>query len=177
MALLTDIEIKEAIKSGEIELDPFDEEKCLQGSSYDMRLGKKGIVTKSVTLEDLKGKVQREEIKEINIEKEESINIPGGCPCLPEDILNLRIPRTNIVGYREHDDNLLFGISSPNSRAEFLIPTLHQFEERQLQYIEIPLFACAPALVMLTPQVIFALVPEDGLEPNSDRIRGTPFHG
>lgn len=77
MALLTDIEIREAMKSQEIQIDPF-EEKCLNGSSYDLRIGKKGICSKAVTLSELKGKVQREVIKEINIEKEESISIPGG---------------------------------------------------------------------------------------------------
>jgi|GEM_PF-673782 len=78
MALLTDIEIKEAMEHREISIDPFDEDKCLKGSSYDLRLGKKGIISKSVTLEQLKTKIKKEEIKEINIEKEESINIPGG---------------------------------------------------------------------------------------------------
>ena len=33
MALLADIEIKEAMQRGEIEIDPFDEEKCLRSSS------------------------------------------------------------------------------------------------------------------------------------------------
>lgn len=93
MALLTDIEIKEAIKSGEIELDPFGEEKCLQGSSYDMRLGKRGIVTKSITLEGLKGKIEREEIKEINIEKEESINIPGGAFALVSTLERVKLSK------------------------------------------------------------------------------------
>lgn len=93
MALLTDIEIKEAIQSGEIEIDPLDEEKCLQGSSYDMRLGKRGIVTRSVTLEDLKGKIQREEIKEINIEKEESINIPGGSFALVSTLERIKLSK------------------------------------------------------------------------------------
>ncbi len=93
MALLTDIEIKEAIKGGEIEIDPFDEEKCLKGSSYDLRLGKRGIVTRSVTLEEVKGKIQREEIKEINIEKEESISIPGGAFALVSTLERVRLSK------------------------------------------------------------------------------------
>jgi len=93
MALLTDIEIKEAIEHGEIEIDPFDEKKCLKGTSYDMRLGKKGIVTRSVSLEELKGKIQREEVKEINIEKEESISIPGGAFALVNTLERIKLPQ------------------------------------------------------------------------------------
>ena len=77
MALLTDIEIKEARKNKEIDIDPFEEEKCLKGSSYDLRLGQRGIISRSVTLEQLKTKIRAEEVKEINIEKEESVSIPG----------------------------------------------------------------------------------------------------
>ena len=77
MALLTDIEIKEALKSGDVEIDPF-EERYLKGSSYDLRIGRRGMVSKAITIDELKGKIQREEIKETNIEREESISIPGG---------------------------------------------------------------------------------------------------
>jgi deoxycytidine triphosphate deaminase len=90
MALLTDIEIKDAINRGEIEIEPF-EEKCLKGCSYDLRLGKRGIVTRSVTLEELKGKIQREEVKEINIEKEESVSIPGGAFALVNTLERIKI--------------------------------------------------------------------------------------
>ncbi len=91
MALLADIEIKEAMQRGEIEIDPFDEEKCLRSSSYDMRLGKRGIVSRSITLEELKGKIQREEIKEINIEKDESISIPGGAFALVNTLERIKL--------------------------------------------------------------------------------------
>jgi deoxycytidine triphosphate deaminase len=77
MALLTDIEIREAISKGEVEIEPF-EERCLKGSSYDLRLGKRGIISRSITLDQLKTKIQSEEIKEIHIDKEESLSIPGG---------------------------------------------------------------------------------------------------
>lgn len=93
MALLTDIEIKEAIERREIEINPFDEEKCLKGSSYDFRLGKKGIVTRSVSLEELKGKIQREEVKEINIEKEESISVPGGAFALVNTLERIKLSK------------------------------------------------------------------------------------
>ena len=39
MALLADIEIKQAIESGEIQIDPFNEIECLQPASYDVRIG------------------------------------------------------------------------------------------------------------------------------------------
>ena len=91
MALLTDGEIKEAIEKGDLEIDPFDEEHCLQPASYDIRLGKKAIVTKSVSLEELKGKVQKEEVKELNVEKEESITIPGGAFGLVSTLERIRL--------------------------------------------------------------------------------------
>ena len=77
MALLTDIEISEAMQRGEIGIEPFDED-CLKGSSYDLRLGKNAIISKSITLEELKIKIDKEEVKPINVEREESITIPGG---------------------------------------------------------------------------------------------------
>jgi deoxycytidine triphosphate deaminase len=91
MALLTDMEIKEARDNGEIDIIPFDENKCLQGSSYDFRVGKRGIVSKSVTLDQLKTKIQQEEVKEINIEKEESITIPGGAFALINTLETIKL--------------------------------------------------------------------------------------
>jgi deoxycytidine triphosphate deaminase len=54
MALLTDTEIKKAIEDGEVEIEPFDEENCLQPASYDMRVGERAIVAKSISLEELR---------------------------------------------------------------------------------------------------------------------------
>ena len=45
MAILTDSEIKEAIEKDELEIDPLDVEHGLQPASYDMRLGKRAIIT------------------------------------------------------------------------------------------------------------------------------------
>jgi deoxycytidine triphosphate deaminase len=91
MAILTDGEIKEAIAKGEVEIGPFDEEHGLQPASYDMRLGKRAIITKSVSLEELRGKVQKEEVKEVNVEKEESITIPGGAFALVSTLERIRL--------------------------------------------------------------------------------------
>ena len=104
MALLTDIEIIEARRQGEIEIDPFDEDNSLKGASYDLRLGKKGIVSKSITLEQLKAKVKAEEVKEINIEKEESISIPGGAFALinTQERIKLSPQHAGHIGMRSY---------------------------------------------------------------------------
>jgi len=90
VALLTDIEITEARESGDIELDPFSD-KCLKGSSYSLRLGKKGIISKAVTLEELRGKIEKEQVKELNIEKEDSISIPGGAFALVNTLERVKL--------------------------------------------------------------------------------------
>jgi dCTP deaminase len=97
MALLTDAEIKEALKKDGLEIDPFDDE-SLQAASYDMKLGKKAIITRTVSLEELKGKVQREDVKEINVDKEESITIPGGAFALVSTLERIKLP-TNFAGH------------------------------------------------------------------------------
>ncbi|MBW2984500.1 dCTP deaminase [Candidatus Woesearchaeota archaeon] len=78
MALLTDNEIKEAIKTKGIEIAPFDGEHCLQPASYDLRVGKRAIITKSMGLEELKKKVEKEESTEIDVEKAGSMTVPAG---------------------------------------------------------------------------------------------------
>ena len=82
MSLLADIEIKEAIEKKDIVIENFDEEKCLQPASYDMRVGKRVIISRSRTLEDFKEKIKEEQPKEIDLEKEGSITIPAGAFCL-----------------------------------------------------------------------------------------------
>jgi len=78
MTLLTRNEIQEAIKDGEIEIDPFDEQECLQPASYDMRVGNRAIVAKSLTLEELRKRVDRDVVKELQVDQERSIGIPAG---------------------------------------------------------------------------------------------------
>lgn len=82
MSLLTDGEIKQAIQDGEIQIDPFDEKRCLQPASYDMRLGRWALLGRAVTIESFKKKVKEGTIKEIDLEKENSITIPAGAFCL-----------------------------------------------------------------------------------------------
>lgn len=90
MALLTDKEVKEAMQKGDIEIEPF-EEKQLQSATYDMRLGKRAIVSKTVTLEELKKQVSREEAKEIDIGREGSIRIPGGAFALVTTLERIKL--------------------------------------------------------------------------------------
>lgn len=78
MVLLTDSEIKGAIKKKEIIIEPFDNKYCLQSASYDMRIGKRAIIAKSVSLEELKRTVEKGDAKEIDLEEETSITIPAG---------------------------------------------------------------------------------------------------
>lgn len=75
--LLSDSEILEAIEKQEIEIGDFYKD-SLQPASYDLRLGKKAIVTKSTDLRDLKDKISSESAPEIDIEKEGSLKIPAG---------------------------------------------------------------------------------------------------
>lgn len=104
MAILTDGEIKQAIDKHEVEIDPFDEEHGLQPASYDMRLGKRAIITKSVSLDELRGKVEQEQVKEINVEKEESITIPGGAFALVTTVERIKLAGnyTGHIGMRTY---------------------------------------------------------------------------
>jgi len=75
--LLTDTEIEGAIQQGLVSIQPYDPE-ALMPASYDLKLGKKAIIAKSLSLEELKEKIGREEVKQLDVEREMSINIPGG---------------------------------------------------------------------------------------------------
>jgi len=97
MALLTDFELRDALKTEDLEIDPFDEE-SLQAASYDMRLGNRALITKTVSLEELKGKIQKEEVKEINVEKEESLTVPGGAFALVSTLERIKLPN-NYAGH------------------------------------------------------------------------------
>jgi len=98
MPLLTYIEIKEAVEKGEISIENFDIEKSLQPASYDMRVGKRAIVSKSITLEEFKDKVTKETTKELDLEKEGSITIPAGAFCLITTYEKIKLS-TNYAGH------------------------------------------------------------------------------
>lgn len=90
MALMTDREIKEAIKQGNIMIDPL-EEKQLQAATYDARLGKKAILSKAVTIEELKKQVAKEEANEVDIEEEGTLRIPGGSFALVSTLERIKL--------------------------------------------------------------------------------------
>jgi len=95
--LLSDVEIRDAIKKGEIAIENFDEDN-LQPASYDIRLGKRGIVTKSISIEELKERISKEEVRETNIEKEQSIIIPAGSFALVTSLESLKFS-TSYAGH------------------------------------------------------------------------------
>jgi dCTP deaminase len=97
MALLTDNEIKQALEKGDIEIEPF-EERQLQSATYDMRLGKRAIISRTVTLEELEKQITREEAKETDIENEGSIRIPGGAFALVTTLERIKLEK-NYVGH------------------------------------------------------------------------------
>ena len=74
---MTDTEIREAITSGAIAIGPLGDE-LLQPASYDLRLGDRAIVTKSVDIEKLRERVESEAAPEIAVAKEGSLAIPAG---------------------------------------------------------------------------------------------------
>ena len=74
--LLTDFQIEELMARGELEIKNFDK-KYLEPASYDVRLGKKGIKTTAIKLEEIK-KAIVEKSETINIEEKGSLSIPAG---------------------------------------------------------------------------------------------------
>ena len=77
MSLLSDREVRSALDGQSIKLDPFNED-GLKAASYDIRLGKKAIITKSLSLDELRDRIEKEIVPELDVERERSITIPGG---------------------------------------------------------------------------------------------------
>jgi len=75
--LISDKEILQAIKDKEISIEPFSEGN-LEPASYDMRLGDRAIISKTVRLEELKKQVEEKEVTEINVREKGRIVIPPG---------------------------------------------------------------------------------------------------
>lgn len=78
MALMTDAEIRQAVESGEISIEPFEPTVSLQPASYDLRVGDTAIVAKSVKLEELETKLREEVAPEIDVKQRRTISIPAG---------------------------------------------------------------------------------------------------
>lgn len=76
---MTDTEIREALDSEAIEIEPlFDEN--LQPASYDLRMGDRAIVTKRLDVERLRERLADDEdaVPEINVEAERGFTLPAG---------------------------------------------------------------------------------------------------
>jgi len=78
---MTDTEIREAITSGAIAIGPLDDEQ-LRPASYDLRLGDRAIVTKSIDIEKLRTRVETESAPEIDVARAGSVAIPAGALAL-----------------------------------------------------------------------------------------------
>jgi dCTP deaminase len=74
---MTDTEIRDALTAGEIELEPLSEE-SLQPASYDLRLGDKAIITRSLDIERIKDRIENDDAPEVDVAAEGSISIPAG---------------------------------------------------------------------------------------------------
>lgn len=75
---MTDTQIREALDSGEIVLDPLANEN-LQPASYDLRLGDRAIVTRRVDVEALRQRLQEDVVvPEINVADEGGFSVPAG---------------------------------------------------------------------------------------------------
>jgi dCTP deaminase len=77
VTLMTDTEIRAAITSGAIAIGPLDDEQ-LQPASYDLRLGDRAIVTKSIDIDKLRERVESESVPEIDVARKRSLTIPAG---------------------------------------------------------------------------------------------------
>ena len=77
MTLLTDNEIRDALASEQIEIDPIDEAN-LQPASYDLLLGDRAILTRSVELEKLRERVQEDPTPEIDVAQEGAVSVSAG---------------------------------------------------------------------------------------------------
>jgi dCTP deaminase len=77
VSLLTDGEIREAIDAGDVALEPLGED-SIQPASYDLRLGTRALITKTLEIDKLRERVEQDEASETNVEEAGSISVPAG---------------------------------------------------------------------------------------------------
>ncbi|HVL38066.1 MAG TPA: dCTP deaminase, partial [Fimbriimonadaceae bacterium] len=77
VTLLTDTEIRQALASSAIEIDPLSEEN-LQPASYDLRMGNRAIVTRQVDVEQIRDRLQNQAVPEIDVAEAGSLSLPAG---------------------------------------------------------------------------------------------------
>jgi dCTP deaminase len=77
VSLLTDAEIREAIEAGDVVLEPLDEN-SVQPASYDLRLGTRALITRTLEIDKMRERVEQDEAAETNVEEAGSISVPAG---------------------------------------------------------------------------------------------------
>jgi dCTP deaminase len=90
--IITDGEIKEAIKNEEIILSPFSDD-SLQPASYDMRLGDSAIISKTISIDELHKKVENKEIGEIDVKNKKLLVIPPGAFALLTTLEKIKLSK------------------------------------------------------------------------------------
>ncbi|HEX6701701.1 MAG TPA: dCTP deaminase [Gaiellaceae bacterium] len=74
---MTDTQIREAVEAGQVVVDPLSDD-SLQPASYDLRLGERAVITKSLEIEKLRDDLESKDTPEIDITKAGAISIPAG---------------------------------------------------------------------------------------------------
>lgn len=77
MTLLTDAEIRDALRDEAIEIKDFATD-CLGPASYDLRLGREAVVTGALSLDQWHREADEDPIERIDVEKDEVRIPPGG---------------------------------------------------------------------------------------------------
>lgn len=138
MALLTDREIKEAIESEEIAIEPFSEDVSLQPASYDLRVGDTAIVARSVTLEHLEKQVRDEVAPEIDVKGQRSLTVPAGGFALITSLERVRLSTSHAahIGMRSYYTRkglaLLSGLQIDPGFEGFLVLGLANLSPRSI---------------------------------------------
>jgi dCTP deaminase len=166
VSLLTDKEILAALKSGFIQIDPFDESECLQGSSYDMRLGNKAIVSKVMTLEELRSGVESGEVKELNLQTERSLSVPAGAFSLAITYERIRLS----VNYAGH-----IGLGTYYARKGLMIMSGLQIDPGWDGHLVLGLANLSPRTITIDYMDQICTIEIHKLADNADRLYTGPY--
>jgi dCTP deaminase len=101
---MTDTEIREALSSGEITLEPLSEIN-LQPASYDLRMGDRAIVTKRLDVEKLRERLTEDDaVPEIDVEAERGFSLPAGSFGLvvTKEQVRLSVQHAGHIGLRSY---------------------------------------------------------------------------
>jgi dCTP deaminase len=175
MTLMTDTEIRDAITSGAIAIGPLGDEQ-LQPASYDLRLGDRAIVTKSVDIEKLRERIESESVPEIDVARKESLTIPAGAFALvvTKERVTLSAEYAGHLGLRSYfarkgllllaglqvdpgfDGYLVLGLANPSPRV------VHLSYEEPIATLELHHLTRAAAMAysgMYAGQQVKAVIP------------------